>query len=392
MIKLIVIALLVLVAIALSPMLIGEKGYILIAMGDLTIESTVVTAVFALVVLFITLMFLLKVLRGGIKVGTGTWHKLAFASKRRSERDYRKGIAAYLLGHHEEAEKLLASSADKSQSPMTAYLVAAKAAHEQSNEVNTERYLQLADHQGQSVKEHGIESILVQLDILMAQQQWQKARELLDTYHTHIGHDHRILAHEINLSIAEQRFEHAITFIAKAKKQKAITSTQVGKWQHQAYFGQFEQLVYEKSAQALVDYWQSLGRKLKQDNDIVSAYCQVLAKHQLAEPLNQLLLPVVKKGQNTVLINQIKTLALAQPTELIKATQQHLQKDQHNHFWLSCLGHFALSDQQWPLAERAFNSIAAGQTPMSHIDAKGFARALSQQGKHQQAAELLISL
>ena len=392
MIKLIVIALLVLIAIAVSPMLIGEKGYILIAMGDLTIESTVVTAIFALIVLFISLMFLLKVLRGGVKIGTGTWHKFAFASKRRSERDYRKGIAAYLLGHHEEAEKLLASSADKSLSPMTAYLVAAKAAHEQNNEVNTERYLQLADHQGQSVKEHGMESILVQLDILMAQQQWQKARALLDTYHTYIGHDHRMLAHEINVSLAEQRFEHTIEFIAKAKKQKAISSVQIGQWQSQAYQGKFEQLVHEQSAQALVDYWQSLGRKLKQDNDIVSAYCQVLAKHQLAEQLNQLLLPVVKKGQNTALIDQVKTLALSQPSELISAAQKHLQKDQHNHFWLSCLGHFALSDKQWPLAERAFNSIAASQAPMSNIDAKGFARALSQQGKYQQAAELLISL
>ncbi|REL37178.1 heme biosynthesis HemY N-terminal domain-containing protein [Thalassotalea euphylliae] len=392
MIKLILTTLFVLAAIAVSPLLIGEKGYILIAMGDLTIESTVVTATFFLVVLFIILLFTLKVLKGGVKLSTGTWHKFAFANKRRSERDYRKGIAEYLLGNHQQAEKLLASSADKSHSPLTAYLVAAKAAHQQNDNVNAERYLQLADHQGQNVKEHGIESILVQVDILMANKQWQKAREMLDNYHTHIGHDHRLLAHEITLSIAEQRFEHAIDFIAKAKKQKAITSEQISGWQQAAYLGQFEQLVHDKSAQTLEQYWQGLARKLKQDNDIIAAYCQVLAKHQLTEQLNPLLLPVIKKGKNTDLINQLKTIELAAPSEVIKVTQQHLQKDQHNHFWLSCLGHFALSDKQWPLAERAFHSIASSAEPLTPLDAKGYARALSEQGKYQQAAELLISL
>lgn len=392
MIKLILITVFVLAAIAISPLLINEKGYILVAMGDLTIESTVVTAGFLLVVLFITLLFTLKLFKGGVKLGTGTWHKFAFASKRRNERDYRKGIAEYLLGNHQQAEKLLAGSADKSHSPLTAYLVAAKAAHQQNDSASAERYLQLADHQGQSVKEHGIESILVQIDIFMANKQWQKARDLLDAYHTHIGHDHRLLAHEITLSIVEQRFEHAIELINKAKKQKAISGEQVSEWQQAAYFGQFDQLVTAKSAQSLEEYWQGLPRKLKQDNDIITVYGQVLAKHQLTEGLNQLLVPIVQKGKNIDLINQLKTLELTTASEMVTATQQHLQKDKHNRFWLSCLGHFALSDKQWPLAERAFHSLVTSAEPINNLDAKGYARALTEQGKYQQAAELLISL
>ena len=66
-------------AIAISPMLIDEKGYILIAMGNITIESTVVTATMMLFALFITLIATLKVLRGGLNFSLGAWNKIIFA-------------------------------------------------------------------------------------------------------------------------------------------------------------------------------------------------------------------------------------------------------------------------------------------------------------------------
>ena len=53
--RLVVLILLFFAAVAISPLLINEKGYILIAMGDLTVESTVVTAVIMLILIFIGL-------------------------------------------------------------------------------------------------------------------------------------------------------------------------------------------------------------------------------------------------------------------------------------------------------------------------------------------------
>ena len=80
------------IAIACSPMLIGEKGYILIAMGQTTIESTVVTAIIMLTLLFIVLLLSLKIFRGGINFSLMTWNKFAFASQRKALRNLHKGI------------------------------------------------------------------------------------------------------------------------------------------------------------------------------------------------------------------------------------------------------------------------------------------------------------
>ncbi len=78
MIRIIIIALIFFAAVAIAPFLIDEKGYILIAMGDLTIESSVVTAGIMLVLLFFTLLVTLKILRGGMNISIGAWHKIVF--------------------------------------------------------------------------------------------------------------------------------------------------------------------------------------------------------------------------------------------------------------------------------------------------------------------------
>ena len=397
MIRIILILLLVLLffaAVALSPMLIDEKGYILIAMGDITIESTVVTAIILLTVLFIALMIALKVFKGGLNISLGTWRKFSGAGRRRAEQNFRKGIAAYVLGDYQQAEQLLAKSADAGQQEETAYLVAAHAAQTQSMDSNANHYLAKLDQDTASQRSTNLESILVKLDILMTQHKLAEARALMDQHHTKIGHDNRLLAKEIELSLQELRFDNAISFIAKARKAKDVDTTKVQRWTQQAFEGKFNELLKQQSNDALHNYWQSLSRKDKQNDDIIIAYCHVLAKANINEPLEKLLVPVIKKGVNQTLINQIKLLPLHKPTALLSAVQKHLQSSPQNSLWLSCLGHLAASNQDWPLAERAFNSLLNSGDDTSQnddVDIATFGHVLAAQGKFEQATKVLLA-
>ncbi|WP_448212383.1 heme biosynthesis HemY N-terminal domain-containing protein [Colwellia sp. MEBiC06753] len=388
MLKTIILIILFFAAVAISPVLIGEKGYILIAMGDLTIESTVVTAGLFLIILFFAILLTLKLIKGGIRFGFGTWHKIAFASKRRGQRDYQKGVAAYLLGDYQQAEHLLAKSAEPAEQQSTAYLIAAKAAQHQELTPHVERYIQLLEHHGESLKNKGLESVLVTIDILITQNNLAKARAILNQHHSYIGQDNRLLAQEIKVSIAEKRFANAIGYLPKAQKAKDISTEQIASWKQQAYYGEFTQLVANHSNQALHEYWQSLARKIKQDEIVLAEYCRVLAEQNIIEPLTKLLLPIFTKGHNHPFIDYAKGLPLTHTEALISAVQKHLHHDQHDSFWLSCLGHLANADKQWPLAERAFSALNSKQR--SNKDKKGLALALNAQGKYQQAAEILL--
>jgi len=392
MIKLIVIILLFLATLAIVPMLIGEKGYLLIAMGDYTIESSVVTAAIMLTLLFIVLFIVIKMMRGGFKLSLGAWNTLVFAGRRRGQRDLNKGIAAFLLSDYKQAEHLLAKSAEPSQQPQIAYLMAASAAQAQQLSANTDHYLQLVAHQEKTLKEVGLESILVNIHLLMRRQEYKKARTLIDEHHRHIGHDARLLSLEIDLCIAEQRYKQAIEHLASARKNKAITDEQVRQWENIAYKCHFEQLIHDGSLPTLLEGWQSIPRKLKQRENIILVYCQVLADKNIIEPLQKLLLPVIKKGANTTFIDTIKSLPIQQPREFIVVIEKHLQKDPDNTIWLSCLGHLAFTGNDFALAEKAFNRLKQKlEQPMPQADSTIFAQALIKQGKADQAAHLLLA-
>ena len=392
MITLIAVILLFLLTLALVPMLIGEKGYILIAMGEYTIESSVVTAVIMLTLLFIILLIAIKIMRGSFNVSLSAWNKVVFAGRRRGQRDLNKGIAAFLLSDYKQAEHLLAKSAEPSQQPQIAYMMAASAAQAQQLSSNTDHYLNLIAHQEKTLKEVGLESVLVNINLLMDRQEYKKARALIDEHHRHIGHDARLLSLEIELCITEQRFEQAIEHLTSARKNKAISEQQVKLWENIAYKHFFECLILDGSLPTLLEGWQNIPRKLKQRENIILVYCQVLADKNIVEPLQKLLLPVIKKGANTEFIEAIKLLPIQQPQEFIVAIEKHLHNNPDNTLWLSCLGHLAFTGSDYTLAEKAFNSLRQKlKQPMSLIDTKIFAQTLVKQGKTEHAASILLA-
>ncbi len=389
---LIILGILIAIAIMISvaPTLIEDPGYILISTGDVILESTVVAMFIRLIILFIVLSLLLKLLKGGINFSFAAWNKVAFASRRRALRDLNKGIAAYVLGDYKQAEHLLAKSADASSLEHIAYLVAADAAQKQSLKPNTEHYLTLLEKSSDTLKAAGLEAILIKIKLLIGQQNYQQAREVIDQHHKHIGHDARLLSLEIELSLIEKRFDYVIKQLSAAKKQKTITSTTITQWQNIAFYGAFNQQIAQHDNNALTQYWQQLPRKTKQVDVIVLAYCQVLAENNIHQPLAKILLPVIKKGADIKLLKAIRSLPITQADDLISAAQKHLHNDPHNALWLSLVAHFAVFSQQWPLAEKAFNTLVNLEgTPYDNVDLLAFSEVLEHQNQLEKANQVL---
>jgi HemY protein len=388
--KLILWILIFFAAVAISPLLINEKGYILIAMGDLTIESTVVTVGIMLTLLFVALAFSLKLVRGSLRLGFSGWNKIAFANRRRALKDFNRGIAAFILDDHQQAEHLLAKAAEPSMFARTAYLMAAAASSKQSLRSNTNHYLSLLAQEDHTIKTSGLESILVTIKLLMLQEDFTQARTIIDEHHKHIGHDARLLSLEIELSLHEKRFNYVIEQLVSARKQKTITDEKIAQWEAIAFYGAFSDTIRQESNDSLAQMWQKIARKLKQRESILLAYCQVLAEHKIIEPLNKILLPVIKKGVDDAFLKKIRQLPISATDELMSAVQKHLHHDPHSGKWLSCLANLAAKAQQLPMAEKAFNSLVNLEGKQyDSIDLLTFSHVLEQQGEYKKANQVL---
>jgi len=397
MIGFIIIALLVLSVVAFTPMLISEPGYIAIAMGGKIVEMTVYTAIFWLGFSLLILYVFFRLLRGSYKLSFGGWRRIVFASHRRAIKDFNKGIAAYVLGDYQQAEHLLAKSAEPAHQQETAYLLAASAAEKQNLRPNTQHYLALLEHHNTDqyiVKTAGLELVIVKIRLLMSHEEYKQARLVIDEYHKHIGHDARLLQLEIELCLIEKRYKAAIQHLVLARKQKGFDQSKLEKSENIAFTGMFNELIRQHDQQTLVNYWQKLTKKVRQREGVLFAYCRTLAENGIVTPLEKLLLPIVRKEASDSFIKQLTDLPLAKTTDkaenFIAAVQKHLHKDQHNIKWLGCLGHLALAAGQWQMSEKAFHSLfSVDGYKVNHDDLKACALALSNQSKHHQANELL---
>jgi HemY protein len=379
---------------ATSALLVDEKGYILIAMGDITVESTVVSAILLLCLVLVSLFVLLNILRGGLNFGLSGWHKVVFANRNRAQKQFKQGVLAFLLEDYAKAEQLLDKSALASGQANIAWLMAAVAADKQQLSNHSKHYLEQIN-QLANAEDSALAPSLITIKLLMAQQDYAGARQLIDTNHKLIGHEPKLLMQELALCLHEHRFAAAVDYLTQARKQKLFTEQQISQWEYQAYYGLFQQQINEQSSDLLQQTWQGLTRKLKQREGIVFAYCQVLAEQQITEPLTELLAPVLKQGASDAFLQKVIQLPIRKPDPLIAIIQRHLQKDPHDLKWLRVLAHLACTGHQWQMAEKAFfamfnNTNQQNRLPSEH-DLKQYARVLSQQGQYQKANQLLLT-
>ncbi len=400
MIRLIIIALVFFIVIAISPLLVDEKGYILISIGNITIESTVLSAIIMLSLIFTVLTITFKVLRGGLHFSFGAWHKFSFASQKRGIANFNKGLAAYMLEDYEEAENLFSKSAEPSKRKQSAYLLAAAASSKQQLSTNTNHYLDLLEKEVVKSEDMSLEGVIVKIKLLMnqgSQEAFDKSRVIIDKHHKQIGHDSRLLSLEIDLCLIEKRFEQAIEHLIKARKEKHISSHVIQIWENKAFYGLFSTKILQHDQNALQSYWQKLSKKIKQREEVLFAYCQVLAEQNITEPLTKIIQPILMKSPSHKFLLKLRHLPIKQNEPLIALVQKHLHKDSQSAKWLSCLGHLALMSEQWSMAERAFGSLIKLETIQSDIpydkeDLQAFAKALSEQEQYKAANEVLVKI
>jgi len=168
-------------------------------------------------------------------------------------------------------------------------------------------------------------------------------------------------------------------------------------WEAKGYYGAFNNIIIQQDQASLQTYWKALGRKIKQREAVLFAYCQVLAEQNITEPLTKLITPMLKKQPNARFLKHLRSLPIKQSEPLIAIVQKHLHSDNLNAQWLSCLGHLAVMSEQWSMAEKAFRSLLkleANQQEKQYDkeDLQALAKALTEEGQHQAANEVWLKL
>lgn len=282
MIRLIVIVAVMVAGLMFGPEASGNKGYVLISLGNYTVESSVTSAVILAVLFYGALLILewLLVRVFGLRRKTRGW----FGTRRRRKANQQTVTATLAMaeGHYSQAEKLLLKGADNSDTPLLNYLSAARVAQARGDDVRRDHYLQKAQEENPKAE---LALTLIQTQLQIEQGQYDSALGRLESVYTLNPRHPMVLDQLRQVYLARQDWAALIDLAPTLRKVGKLTPQQEEELLQQAWCGRLE--AAGGALETLRPVWQELPRKLRQDPALLASYgdrlCRLGADGEAAE-------------------------------------------------------------------------------------------------------------
>ncbi|PKQ72054.1 heme biosynthesis protein HemY [Aeromonas sobria] len=271
MIRIIILVAVMVAGLIFGPQASGNKGYVLIALGNYTIESSVTSAVI-LAVLFYGALLLIEWLLGrvfGLRRKTQGWY-----GSRRRRKANQQTVAATLAmaeGHYSQAEKLMIKGASNSDTPLLNYLSAAKAAQARGDDARRDQYLQKAQEENPKAE---LALTLTQTQLQIEQGQYDTALAMLESVYALNPRHPMVLDQLRQVHLARKDWSALCDLIPALHKVGKLTPKQEEELLQQAWSGRLQQAA--SSLETLKAVWQDLPRKLRLEPELLACYGDLL--------------------------------------------------------------------------------------------------------------------
>ncbi|MFM5847104.1 heme biosynthesis HemY N-terminal domain-containing protein [Aeromonas veronii] len=271
MIRIIILVAVMVAGLIFGPQASGNKGYVLIALGNYTIESSVTSAVI-LAVLFYGALLIVEWLLGrvfGLRRKTLGWY-----GSRRRRKANQQTVAATLAmaeGYYSQAEKLMIKGASNSDTPLLNYLSAAKAAQARGDDARRDQYLQKAQEENPKAE---LALTLTQTQLQIEQGQYDTALAMLESVYALNPRHPMVLDQLRQVHLARQDWSALCDLIPALHKVGKLTPKQEEELLQQAWSGRLEQAA--GSLETLKAVWQDLPRKLRLEPELLACYGDLL--------------------------------------------------------------------------------------------------------------------
>ena len=357
MIRLFLLLVIIGAAMVCGPLLAGNKGYVLIAIGDYTIEMTVISAgILALLlygVLWCTERLLLRLFR--IKGSTRRW----FSERRRRKARERTlaGTLALAEGQFQQAETLMRKSAPDSDQALLNYLSAAEAAQAQGQTERRDAYLQ------QAAEQHPRASLAVSLiraRLLLRQKQYSEAETLLQSLDQ--AHPQHAVIQQLlkECYLALGHWSQLLVLLPQLSKRKQLSADELQQLQQQIYPPLFTERAASAGRDGVMALWQELPRALRQDATTQAAAATALIGLGDEAQAQEILLEGVRRSLSPSLLAVVPQLQQPAP-KLLAQLQKSEQSTEPSADLLQAIGILLLRQREMERAQTYLERAVALQ-------------------------------
>lgn len=356
-----------------------DPGYVLLAHGRHTIETSLMVGLLGMFLSFLLIYWLWRFLH---------WALDPLRGQRKASGKTIRGLIAYAEGDWNNAEKLLAKGATGDRIALVNYITAAHAAHEQGSADRRDDYLRLAH---QNIKGVDVAVGLTKARLQYRGGQWeeclatlmrlQQQSKKLPSYPTVI----KMLA-EVHEQL--QDWDSLLQLLPELKKRKVLTPEGLATLELRCYEGKLRQALRGHSAGRLLQVqqaWQQVPRKLHQETLLIKAYAEALGSLNAGEEAERVLTDALRKHWDDDLARLYGIVKGGDVEKQLLWAEGWLQERPNNAMLLLALGRLCLQLQRWEKARSYFEaSIRSRKTAEAHGE---LGRLLGHLGEHQASNE-----
>ncbi|GLP97482.1 heme biosynthesis HemY N-terminal domain-containing protein [Paraferrimonas sedimenticola] len=346
MIRVLAYLLIILAGMMIAPYLIANKGYVLVAVGEWTIESSLLVTALVLVV-FYTLLQLLEWLVVGF---INTLLQSRYWPERWRRSAARKNTLTGALALAEEdwqvAEDAMAKGAAKGELPALNYLAAARAAQQQGHIETRDKYLALAKAQPNAKNAATVASIRY----LLQQGESAQARELLDTLKVDGRAKPSLLSLAKEVYLAQSDWKALRLILPLLRKKQLLDGEQAEALLLKVDLGELS-ASDNRTLDELRKHWAWMPRVERNKPIIKAEYCRQLAQFELAEA-QQLLMKQLKSHQDPHTLAAVAELMHWQDNDKLQTLLNKFHQANPESAELNdCIGRLMLKDRLFKQAK-----------------------------------------
>ncbi|MFT3929359.1 MAG: heme biosynthesis HemY N-terminal domain-containing protein [Spongiibacteraceae bacterium] len=328
-----------------------DPGYVLIAFGNYTLETTVWVGIALLLLILLAMYCAILILHRSVRQGSIFSRWRANWNERRGRQLTQRGLLAYLEGNFERARVVLDRGANRTEVPAINYLLAARASAAHGEYKMAEQYLLRAQRSDDGTD---FAVAVTAAELQLRQGKLQEALAALTRLRSQATKHPYVLKLLQDVYTHLRDWEKVIELLPQLRKAKLMSRETAADIEARAIAAWFDDLAAQKQIEKMRERFQSLSRALQRDTKVVAAYTRGLIVLGADDEAEILLRNALKRSWTAELVALYGKAAASDASRQLANAEQWLRDNGSSAVLLLCLGRLAARNQLWGKARDYF--------------------------------------
>jgi HemY protein len=379
MIKTLVYVVLILIGLCLSPLIVGQSGYVYIAIGDYQIETSLVIGVVGLIVFYFALQLLEWLILLLLNMLLSSRYLPEQWRRKAAKKHTLTGALALAEEDWPAAEKAMAKGAEKGEIPVLNLFAAARAAHYQGDITARDHYLTQAENN--PIAKTAVYTSRTRY--LMKQGELTQARVVLDKLNPTSKSSAPVLKLAQELYLQQNDWQALKLLLPILKKRQLLSETEFN--QLNTKTNSILMVNAAKTSEAeLNKCWHWLSKSERKQDELVVAYAHGLTQYGHKDKAIKLIIKQLSAAPSAALFAAIPDLIDAQDQEVRKLLSRLETTHENDADYQICLAKLAIQSRDTKQAKTHWQNVC--RIAPTHQSWLALAQAQEQLGENSTAA------